>query len=50
MGAINELAAKCNNAPVIPADATSEEDLTNLIEGALEHFGGKLTLCFIVLE
>ena len=42
MGAINELAAKCNNAPVIPADATSEEDLTNLIEGAMEHFGGKI--------
>ena len=41
MGAINELAAQCNNAPVIPADATSEEDLQNLIEGAIEHFGGK---------
>lgn len=42
MGAINDLAAKCNNAPVIPADATSEEDLQNLIEGAMEHFGGKV--------
>lgn len=41
MGAINELAAKCN-APVIPADATSEEDLKNLFEGAMEHFGGKV--------
>ena len=41
MGAINELAAKCN-APVIPADATSEEDLKNLFEGAMEHFGGKI--------
>ena len=42
MGAINELAEKCNNAPVIPADATSEEDLKNLFEGAMEHFGGKI--------
>ena len=29
MGKINELAAACN-AEVIPADATSEQDLTNL--------------------
>tara|TARA_B110000444_G_scaffold259032_1_gene301582 strand:- start:829 stop:1653 length:825 start_codon:yes stop_codon:yes gene_type:complete len=42
MGTINELAAKCNNALVIPADATSEEDLQNLFEGAMEHFGGKI--------
>lgn len=41
MGTINELAAKCGNAPVIPADATSEEDLQNLMAGAMEHFGGK---------
>ena len=42
MGTINELAAKCNDALVIPADATSEEDLQNLFEGAMEHFGGKI--------
>ena len=39
MGTINELAEKCN-APVIPADATSVEDLERLIDGAMEHFGG----------
>ena len=42
MGAINDLAAKCGNAPVIPADATSEEDLEKLIQGAMDHFGGKI--------
>jgi len=42
MGTINELAAKCGNAPVITADATSEEDLQKLFEGAMQHFGGKV--------
>lgn len=41
MGTINELAAQVN-APVIPADATSIEDLENLIDKALEHLGGPL--------
>lgn len=40
MGTINTLAEKCN-APVIAADATSVEDLENLVDKALEHFGGK---------
>lgn len=40
MGTIKKLAAACN-APVIPADATSVEDLENLIDKSLEHFGGK---------
>ena len=40
MGKINELAAQCNNAPVIGADATSVEDLENLFTKAMEHFGG----------
>lgn len=42
MGTINELAVKCNNCPIIPADATSEEDIQKLFEGAMEHFGGKI--------
>ena len=37
---VNELAEKCN-APVIIADATNVEDLSNLVDGAMEHFGGK---------
>ncbi|GEP96079.1 enoyl-ACP reductase FabI [Chitinophaga cymbidii] len=41
MGEINKLAAACN-APVIPADATSLEDLNNLFTKAMEHFGGKI--------
>lgn len=41
MGAINELAEKCN-APVIPADATSVEDLENLLTKSMEHLGGKV--------
>jgi enoyl-[acyl-carrier protein] reductase I len=42
MGKINELAALCNNAPVIPADATSVADLENLLQKSMEHFGGKM--------
>lgn len=41
MGAINELAKECN-AEIIPADATSIEDLTNLFEKSKEVLGGKL--------
>jgi len=39
MGEINNLAAKCNNAPVIPADVTNTDDLKNLLQKSLEHFG-----------
>ena len=42
MGAINDLAKKCGDAKIIPADATSVEDLENLISGAMEHLGGKV--------
>lgn len=42
MGTIKELAALCNNAPVIGADATSVPDLENLYTQSLEHFGGKV--------
>ena len=41
MGEINELAEK-TNSKIIPADATSDEDLTNLIAQAQEILGGKL--------
>jgi len=41
LGTINELAAKLN-AQVIPADATSVEDLENLITKSMEIFGGKI--------
>lgn len=41
MGEINKL-AEAVNAPVIGADVTSSEDLTKLIQGAMEHFGGKI--------
>lgn len=40
MGTIDRLAEKCG-APVIPADATSVEDLERLIDATTEHFGGK---------
>jgi enoyl-[acyl-carrier protein] reductase I len=40
MGEINNLAAKCGNAPVIGADVTSDEDLKNLFKSAMDHFGG----------
>ena len=41
MGTINELAEK-TNSQVIPADATSLEDLENLIDKAQEILGGKI--------
>ncbi|MCB0492544.1 MAG: SDR family oxidoreductase [Cyclobacteriaceae bacterium] len=41
MGKINELAKACN-AEVIPADATSEEDLHTLFTKSMEVLGGKL--------
>src|SRR5690606_25294855 len=40
MGTIKQLAEACNNAPVIPADVTSTEDIENLFDQTLEHFGG----------
>lgn len=39
MGEINKLAEECN-APVIPADVTSMDDLNNLFSKTKEHFGG----------
>lgn len=41
MGAINQLAQKCNSI-VIPADATSVEELENLFKQSMEHMGGKV--------
>ncbi len=41
MGKINELAEKCNTE-VIPADATSVEDLENLFNKSMDKLGGKL--------
>jgi len=41
MGAINDLAEK-TNSHVIPADATSMEDIENLIEKSMEILGGKI--------
>lgn len=39
MGEINKLAGQVN-APVIPCDVSSNEDVENLIAKAMEHFGG----------
>ena len=41
MGSIDKLAAETNSV-VIPADATSIDDLTNLYEKSMNHFGGKI--------
>jgi enoyl-[acyl-carrier protein] reductase I len=41
LGKINELAEQCN-AAIIPADATSEEDLTKLFTASVEKLGGKI--------
>jgi len=39
-GQINALSEKIN-APIIPADATSNEEIATLIDKSMEHFGGK---------
>lgn len=44
MGEISKLGEKIN-APVIPADATSVDDLNALIGDTLEHFGGQFDFC-----
>ncbi len=41
LGSINELAEK-TGAPVIPADATNLDDLRELFDKTLDHFGGKI--------
>ncbi len=41
MGEINKLSEECD-APIIPADATSVEELEKLFSGAQERLGGKL--------
>ena len=41
MGQVNALAEKLN-APVIPADATSVEDLANVFTQSMEALGGKI--------
>jgi enoyl-[acyl-carrier protein] reductase I len=41
MGEINKL-AEAVNAPVIGADVTNMDDLKNLFEKSIEHFGGKI--------
>ncbi|MGY4535763.1 enoyl-[acyl-carrier protein] reductase I [Mucilaginibacter sp. UYNi724] len=39
MGELNKLAEECK-APVIAADVTSNDDISNLITKTMEHFGG----------
>ncbi|WP_273005752.1 SDR family oxidoreductase, partial [Leeuwenhoekiella blandensis] len=41
MGSINKLAEK-TGSKIIPADATSVEDLEKLVAGAVEELGGKI--------
>ena len=42
MGKINDLAAACGNATIIPADATSMEDLNKVVTESMQVLGGKL--------
>jgi enoyl-[acyl-carrier protein] reductase I len=42
MGEINKLSEACGNAPVIGADVTNMDDLKNLFEQSMQHFGGKI--------
>jgi enoyl-[acyl-carrier protein] reductase I len=40
MGEINKLSELCGNAPVIGADVTNLDDLKQLFQKSMEHFGG----------
>jgi enoyl-[acyl-carrier protein] reductase I len=42
MGEINKLAELCGNAPVIGADVTLLDDLRQLFQESMNHFGGKI--------
>src|SRR5690242_11441723 len=42
MGEINKLSELCGNAPVIGADVTNLDELKNLFEESMKHFGGKI--------
>ncbi len=42
MGKINELAAHCNNATIIGADATSVSDIENVYNTSMDVLGGKI--------
>lgn len=42
MGEINKLSELCGNAPVIGADVTLLEDLKQLLQESMKHFGGKI--------
>ncbi len=42
MGKIKDLAAQCGDAPIIGADATSNEDLEKLLTESMQHLGGKV--------
>jgi enoyl-[acyl-carrier protein] reductase I len=42
MGKINDLAAVCGNATIIPADATSMAELENVLTQSMEILGGKI--------
>ena len=45
MGEINKLAEQIN-APIVPCDVTSNDDMLNLITKAKEHFGGSFDFIF----
>ena len=49
MGELDEL-AKATNSTVIPADATSFDDLEMLIEKSMEIFGGKFDFILQIAE
>jgi enoyl-[acyl-carrier protein] reductase I len=42
MGEINNLAAACGDAKIIPCDVSKDEDMENLINQSLEILGGKI--------
>lgn len=42
MGEINNLAAACGNAQIIPCDVSKNEDMENLIAKSMEILGGKV--------
>lgn len=42
MGEINNLAAACGNATIIPCDVSKDDEMQNLVQKSMEVLGGKL--------
>ena len=50
MGEINNLAAACGNAQVIPCDVSKDDEMNNLITKSMEILGGKMDFILLLID